>query len=268
MEFWLGIDIGSTTTEVAVSEIANPANPAESVDYLLKFPSSEPTQVKKSTDELDTTIVFTKDSKKFSFGSDGLSIANRLVFKDWKLGAMGEKRHAENLIETCRLVQQCLGHQKFTPASLFRMLFEYILKTATEHFRTQYGESFGPIKAWLTYPSCGESIRVLLLQEAIAAGIDVRGAASESLSAACFVEGKTNLSLPDGARLILPDGARLILDFGGATVVECHCSPPTANHRLIIHRMLRSFTKMMMASWFRLVLPRVCFAFRYLGEIC
>ncbi|KAJ5882770.1 uncharacterized protein N7473_011204 [Penicillium subrubescens] len=175
-EIWLAIDFGTNTTEVAVS--VDPTNPAGTADYLLKFPSSASTQVENYTTELDTTIVFTKDAKKFSFGSDGASYANREMFRHWKLGTMGVKPYDENLIESCRGVQQCLGleHGHFTPASLFRILFEHILKTAKDHLRNEYGESFGPIKAWLTYPvSCGESIRILLLQEAIAAGIVVMG---------------------------------------------------------------------------------------------
>lgn len=179
----------------------------------------------KHTTELDTTIVFTENPQKFTFGADGLSYANGLVFRHWKLGAMGVEPYAGRLIQLCRRLQQKLGH--FTPASLFRILFEHVLKTAKDHLRKKHGESFGPIKTWLTYPvSCGESIRVLLLQEAIAAGLDVMGSGSESRTAACFLETKTDLHLPDGARLIL--------DFGGATVVECrclapHCKPPSNN---------------------------------------
>ncbi|OKO98101.1 hypothetical protein PENSUB_9537 [Penicillium subrubescens] len=265
-EIWLAIDFGTNTTEVAVS--VDPTNPAGTADYLLKFPSSASTQVENYTTELDTTIVFTKDAKKFSFGSDGASYANREMFRHWKLGTMGVKPYDENLIESCRGVQQCLGleHGHFTPASLFRILFEHILKTAKDHLRNEYGESFGPIKAWLTYPvSCGESIRILLLQEAIAAGIVVMGSVSESLSAACFLEKKHNLSKHNPP---LPDGARLILDFGGATLVECRCPTTTVDYRLIIRRMPRLYTRTTMASWFRLVRPTVCFAFRDLGATC
>jgi hypothetical protein len=53
---------------------------------------------------------------------------------------MGVEPYARNLAESCRQLQQCIGGH-FTPASLFRIFFEYILMTVQEHIREKYGGS-------------------------------------------------------------------------------------------------------------------------------
>jgi hypothetical protein len=62
-EVSFAIDFGTTSTEVAVSQWADPVNPAEAADYLLKFPPSKYT-TRGYSDELDTTLVFTDGGKK------------------------------------------------------------------------------------------------------------------------------------------------------------------------------------------------------------
>lgn len=214
----VAVDLGTTSTHVAVC-VTDPANPAGFVDeYLLPFGSSADADRSKLTTELDTTIVFSEDGQDCLFGLDGLTRSGIFAFTDWKMGALGEKPFAQILANTCKALETSAPQLKpFGPATLFRRLFMYILKTAREHLRNKYGCAFDTIQCHLTYPvSCSESLRLLLLQEASAAGLDVTGAVSEPMSIAHALNTVKNLSLPPGARLIV--------DFGGATVVCCSSS--------------------------------------------
>ncbi|KAJ5318686.1 hypothetical protein N7476_005106 [Penicillium atrosanguineum] len=209
-EVWLGIDIGTVTAKVAVLEVTDPANPAEFVDYPLKFPTNNRNQ---TTTELDTTLVFSKDGLTCTHGSGGLSYPEAHFFRDWKPGAMGLPPFAQILTNACRLLQKSAPQIKdFTPGTLFRTLLSHIAKTARDHIQNIYGHDIEVIRCILTYPvSCSEALQILLLQEASAAGLDVMGALSESMA--------TAYSLQSHPRLTLLKGAKMFLDYGGATLV-------------------------------------------------
>ncbi|KAJ5472013.1 hypothetical protein N7539_008616 [Penicillium diatomitis] len=187
-EVWLGIDIGTTTTKVGISVIHH--SPKKHTDYTLQFPLSGAYSNAKMTDELDSAMIFNTETRAWSFGSAGLTVHNAHVFRCIKLGVMGLDPYAGRLAASCaRLVGTEGCPEEFTVASLFRTLFE--------------------IDAWLTYPvNYNEPLRVLLLQEAMAAGLYVRGALSEPVSAAYLSEFK----IPE------IDDTRMILDIGGVTM--------------------------------------------------
>lgn len=246
----LGVDCGTTSGSVAVFEgdPANPASPANPVDYLLEFGSGDCDDPSKTTTELDTSIVFSKNWKNeydCEFGANSFWKPGSLIFRYWKMGAMGAQPYARYLAEACRALEKAAPELKpFTPAILFRRFFLHIKSTAQEHLNRKYGVSFDAIKCYLTYPiSCSESLRILLLQEATAAGLNVMGAVSESMSIAHALNTKN---------LNLPPGARMVLDFGGATVV---CCPPwrLSFNILTVCRMLQLYTKREMANLRRLV---------------
>ncbi|KAJ6116154.1 hypothetical protein N7523_005835 [Penicillium sp. IBT 18751x] len=218
-EYRLGIDIGTKTVKVVGSEIADPAKPDNYVDSPLEFPTNNRT---KTTTELDTTIVFSEDGSECAYGCRGLSLVNAHIFRDWKPGAMGLQPHAKLLANACKLLEQSARQLKpFTPGTLFRKLFLHVLKTAQDFLTKKYGDASEGINITcvLTYPvSCSESLQILLLQEADAAGLDVLGALSESLAAGYTFERQYGPTLPYGASLIL--------DYGGATLVFPPPYPP------------------------------------------
>lgn len=209
-EIWLGIDIGTVTAKVAILEVADPANPAEFVDYPLKFPTNNRNS---TTTELDTTLVFSEDGLTCTHGSGGLSYPKAHFFRDWKPGAMGLEPFAQILTNACILLQKSAPQiQSFNPGTLFRKLFSHIAKTARDHIQKKYGHHIKVIRCIPTFPvSCRESLQIILLQEASAAGLDVMGAVSESLATAYSLQ-----SHPTLTRL---KGAKMFLDFGGATLV-------------------------------------------------
>lgn len=208
-EVWLGIDIGTTTTKVGISVIHH--SPKKHTDYTLQFPLSGAYSNAKMTDELDSAMIFNTETRAWSFGSAGLTVHNAHVFRYIKLGVMGLEPYAGRLSTSCtRLVGTEDCPEEFTVASLFRTLFEYIREVVKDHLVHKYGGSCDRIDAWLTYPvNYNEPLRVLLLQEAMAAGLHVRGALSEPVSAAYLSEFKIKTI----------DDTRMILDIGGVTMV-------------------------------------------------
>ncbi|KAJ5288365.1 hypothetical protein PENANT_c056G08517 [Penicillium antarcticum] len=209
-EVLITIDIGTTTVKAFVSE--NPDSP-DSIDYPLEFRLSDDADRKKTTTELDTTIALSEDGQHCVFGPDGLSFSGFHIFRDWKLGAMGFEPYAHSLARSCELLEASAPQiGPVNPASLYRKLLSHISETAKEHLHRKYGGNFDAIKCYLTYPvSCSESLRLLLLQEPSAVGMEVTGAVSEAMAAAYyFVKYKRSLGLPRGAKLFI--------DFGGATV--------------------------------------------------
>lgn len=214
----IAIDIGTTTVKAFVSE--NPDSP-DSVDYPLEFRSSDHADRKKTTTELDTTLAFSENGQDCVFGPDGLSYSGAHIFRDWKLGAMGFEPYAHSLAKSCELLQASAPQiGPVNPASLYRKLLSHILDTAKGHLHQKYGGNFDAIKCYLTYPvSCSESLRLLLLQEPSAVGMEVMGAVSEAMAAAYyFIKYKRSINLPRGAKLFI--------DFGGATVVGSSRPPP------------------------------------------
>ncbi|KAJ9480819.1 hypothetical protein VN97_g12707 [Penicillium thymicola] len=205
----LAIDIGTTYAKVFLSE--NPDSP-DPVDYALEFRLSSDDR-KKTTTELDTTLVFSENGQVWMFGPNGLSFSGAHVFTEWKLGAMGLEPYAQMLAKACERLQESAPQlESVSAATPFRKLFSHIRDTAKQHLQQKYGGSFDAIKCYLTYPvSCSESLRLLLRQEASCVGLDVIGGVSEPWAAAHYIKSKT--------RLELPPGAKLIIDFGGATVV-------------------------------------------------
>ncbi|KAK4924812.1 hypothetical protein LTR66_016431, partial [Elasticomyces elasticus] len=201
------IDIGCSNIKAFLSE--NPDS--DSVDYSLEFPSSGDDR-RRTTTELDTTIVFSADGHDCVFGSDGGSLSGGHVIVDWKLGAMGLEPYASRLATACEELQQSAPHLgKINPATIYRKLFSHIVDTAQGQLYRKHGRRFDGIECYLTYPvSCSESLKLLLYQEATAVGLNVKGGVSEPLAAAYYIKSQTSLKLQPGAKLII--------DFGGATV--------------------------------------------------
>lgn len=126
---------------------------------------------------------------------------------------MGLEPYARILAEDCDMLQQSAPQMKpFTPANLFREVFSHIYERVQEHLHQQYGSRFDEIECVLTYPvSHSESLQILLLQEASAAGFKVVESLSESMAVV--------FARHDEKPFTLQDGAVLFLDMGAATMV-------------------------------------------------
>ena len=204
----VGIDLGAYAVKVYYSEIRDAAqSTADLVNYPLRFRTA-----RTNTTEFGTTLAFSEDRLHFAY-LGGLRKPGSRVFGDYKLGAMGLEPYARILAEDCDLLRQSAPHMAyFTPANLFREVFAHIYEKAQAHIYQKYGSRFDEIECVLTYPvSHSESLQILLLQEASAAGFKVVESVSESM-AFVFARHAEKPFTPQ-------DGAVLFFDMGAATMV-------------------------------------------------
>ena len=201
-----GIDIGAYAIKVFLSEISDSAQPsAKLVNYPLEFRTA-----RTKTTELSTTLVFSGNELHFAY-LGGLTHTDGRVFRDYKLGTMGLQPFARMLAEVCDLLS-APGKAPFTPANLFRTIFAHIYEKIQAHLYRKYNFRFDEIECVLTYPvSHGQSLQIVYLQEASAAGFKVVESVSESM-AVVFALHSEKAFTPQ-------DGASLVFDMGAATMV-------------------------------------------------
>ena len=214
MDLHLGIDLGTTTVVVSWKWSTSREK------HILKFKSP---YTEKANEELDATLA--RSRTRWFYGLDTRFLFDVVVFENIKLGIIGQDPYLSLLKGSFLEAREDYGTTE-NPVTLFEQLFLHILDTLEEQFldpaesqHYQVGRAFDDIRkqCWVTYPvRHNESLKITLVEAALAAGFDGVDGVSESLAAAHF-------AVLDTSSNLLAHHAVLIVDCGGGSTVWPIC---------------------------------------------
>lgn len=230
---YLGIDLGTTTITVSW-QWSN-----SELKHLLKFNSP---YTEKTNEELDATLA--RSQSTWYYGLDVRYLSDVITFENIKLGIIGQEPYTKLLKESFRAANQ--KHRVTeTPVTLFRNLYLHILDTLAAQFLepTESENHCGdrtfseiPKHCWVTYPvRHNESLKITLVEAALAAGFDGVNGVSESLAAAYFVAFHAKYNVSSSRTMLIIDCG------GGSTVRFVHSHANLASTTHSFSRMLRPF---------------------------
>lgn len=189
--------------------------------HTLKFSS---TYSEKESEELDATVGRSQSSWHYGLDVRYLDVQK---FENIKLGILGQEPYTSELKQSFQATAQAHGVVE-TPVTLFEGLFQHILATLAERYLDApesdaliRGRRFQDIRkhCWVTYPvRHNDSLRIILLEAALAAKFHRVEGVSESMAAAHFVALQTKQQLfPAGKTALIGDCG------GGSTVMLGDC---------------------------------------------
>ncbi|KAB8213987.1 hypothetical protein BDV33DRAFT_183599 [Aspergillus novoparasiticus] len=217
----VAIDLGTTTVAVCWRWTS-----PEEMPRLLKFRS--PGSLTAQKDSLELPATFARSQHQWHFGPDATVYSDTVTFSNVKMGISGRPPYREQLQETLRKADQEYG-VKETPVTLLTSMFRYIQDSLKEQVLVEPNSKkflmqreFENIakRCWVTYPvKQNDSLRISLVEAALAAGFDEVHGISESLAAVHFavLEKQVPLSTPSTVLLIdcgggSSDAATVIVD--------------------------------------------------------
>ena len=209
-EVKVGVDLG--TSKLAVS-FTVPGSPKV---QLLKFSSSLYAQ--KKVEELDAVLGYAPSG--WHYGPDVKVLDDAIAFSNIKLGIIGQEPYLSLLKGSFRAAAKKYG-AKETPVTLFQKLFSHILATLKRFFdqpENQHyygGRTFHDLEksCSVTYPvRQNGSLKIVLVEAALAAGFHRVNGVSEPLAAAHYI-------VLQPQPIISCNETFLIIDCGGGTFV-------------------------------------------------
>ncbi|KAJ6126280.1 hypothetical protein N7471_010773 [Penicillium samsonianum] len=207
-EVKVGVDLG--TSKLAVS-FTFPGSPKV---QLLKFSSSLYAQ--KKVEELDAVLGYAPSG--WHYGPDVKVLDDAIAFSNIKLGIIGHEPYLSLLKGSFRAAAKKYG-VKETPVTLFQKLFSHILATLKRLFdqpENQHyygGRTFRDLEksCSVTYPvRQNGSLKIVLVEAALAAGFHRVNGVSEPLAAAHYI-------VLQPQPIISCNETFLIIDCGGGT---------------------------------------------------